>query len=135
MRRIAVLLSCILVAFAYGQTFSSNVASSRLLFYDSNGLIQNYHCFVSGPVLTAADGTWSMSIASAGISSVKNIQLQVISPVGSAATSQLVPIMNPNVGSTFSGKVMSGTGILLLGASSLVPATTAATINLEVCGN
>jgi len=134
MKSTAILLSCIIVAFAYGQT-SGPLSTSRLSFYNASGPIQDVRCFISGPVLTAADGTWSMSIASAGISSVKDIQMSVISPASTAATSQLVPIINPNVGSTFSGKVMSGTGILLLGASSLVPVTTAATISLRVCGN
>lgn len=133
MKRTVILLTCILAAFAYGQTTS--ISTSHLLFYNASGPIQDVRCFISGPISTAADGTWSMSIAASGITTVRSTQVSIVSPLATAATSQLVPILNPNAGSTFSGKVMSGTGILLLGASSLVPVTTAATINLEVCGN
>jgi hypothetical protein len=134
MKRTVILLSCIIVAFAYGQT-SGPLSTSRLVVYNASGPIQDYRCFESGDITTAADGTWSISIASAGITTVRSRRMTVVSPAATAATSQLVPILNPNIGSTFSGKVMSGTGILLLGASSLIPVTTAATINLSVCGN
>lgn len=134
MKKFVIVFCCVFAIIVYGHS-SNSISASHLLFYNSSGPIQDYRCFVSGPVLTASDGTWSISIASSSISSVKNIQISAISPIGAGATSQLVPVLNPNVGTTFSGKVMSGTGILLLGASSLVPVTSAVTINLEVCGN
>jgi hypothetical protein len=134
MKRTVILLSCILAAYAWGQT-TGPLSTSRLVVYNASGPIPDYRCFESGDFTTAADGTWTMSIASAGITTIRKRSLTVTSPTATAATSQLVPILNPNVGNTFSGKVMSGTGILLLGASSLIPVTTAATISLSVCGN
>lgn len=134
MKRTVILIACILAAFAYGQT-SGPLSTSRIIVYNASGPIQDYRCFESGDFTTAADGTWTINIASAGITTIRKKSLSVTSPAATAATSQLVPIMNPNVGNSFSGKVMSGTGILLLGASSLVPVTTAAIINLSVCGN
>lgn len=133
MKRTVILIACILAAFSYGQT--NSLSTSRLVVYNASGPIQDYRCFESGDVTTAADGTWSLSIAAAGITTIRKRSLTVVSPLATAATSQLVPILNPNVGNTFSGKVMSGTGILLLGASSLIPVTSAATISLSVCGN
>src|SRR5882724_3148321 len=133
MKRLTILLICIIATFAYSQTISNTTSQS--IFYNSSGPLKNIRCFISGPMTTAADGTWSINISSANIITIRNIQVTVTSPSTTGATSQLVPITNPNVGNVFTGKVMSGTGILLLGASSLIPVTTAATVHLEVCGN
>jgi len=105
-----------------------------VLYYNSAGAVANMKCFNSGAFTTTTSGTWTMSFSAASITTIRKVNAMPISPATTNATDQYVAIVNPISGSTISGKVVSGTGILLLGASSLIPITVAATIYVEVCG-
>jgi len=117
------------------QGLTGAVGPAGALYFTSSGVVSNAKCFWSGQIATTAGGIWQVDAAPAGITMVKKVTITPISPDNTSATSQLLGQVNSINGTVVAGKVVSGTGILLLGASSLIPVTVVTQVLIEVCGN